>query len=69
MKGKKMNDVVNRIYVAEPRARDHKERPPVIPQVRRCYRDMLFYKRDGPDLVQFYAFANLSSCFIQGWVI
>ncbi|GAQ85610.1 Nucleolar GTP-binding protein [Klebsormidium nitens] len=32
MKGKKMNDVVNRIYVAEPRARDHKERPPVIPQ-------------------------------------
>jgi hypothetical protein len=33
MKGKKMSDVVNRIYVAEPRARDHKERPPVIPQV------------------------------------
>jgi hypothetical protein len=37
MKGKKMSDVVNRIYVAEPRARDHKERPPVIPQVSFVY--------------------------------
>eukprot|EP00244_Chara_vulgaris_P008189 TRINITY_DN3137_c0_g1_i1.p1 TRINITY_DN3137_c0_g1~~TRINITY_DN3137_c0_g1_i1.p1 ORF type:complete len:454 (+),score=142.89 TRINITY_DN3137_c0_g1_i1:3-1364(+) len=31
MKGKKMADVLNRIHVAMPRARDLKERPPCIP--------------------------------------
>eukprot|EP00850_Spirogloea_muscicola_P012294 SM000079S22412 [mRNA] locus=s79:32624:36429:- [translate_table: standard] len=32
MKSKKLADVVNRMHVAVPKARDHKERPPVIPQ-------------------------------------
>eukprot|EP00271_Cylindrocystis_brebissonii_P005994 TRINITY_DN18488_c0_g1_i1.p1 TRINITY_DN18488_c0_g1~~TRINITY_DN18488_c0_g1_i1.p1 ORF type:complete len:702 (-),score=149.59 TRINITY_DN18488_c0_g1_i1:723-2828(-) len=32
MKNKKMGDVLNRIHVAEPRQRDHKPRPPIIPQ-------------------------------------
>eukprot|EP00897_Mesotaenium_endlicherianum_P004484 jgi/Mesen1/4063/ME000213S03089 len=32
MKSKKLSDVVNRIHVAVPRARDAKERPPCIPQ-------------------------------------
>ncbi|GBG44384.1 hypothetical protein CBR_g77869 [Chara braunii] len=31
MKGKKISDVLNRIHVAMPRARDTKERPPCIP--------------------------------------
>eukprot|EP00245_Coleochaete_scutata_P007813 TRINITY_DN23583_c0_g1_i1.p1 TRINITY_DN23583_c0_g1~~TRINITY_DN23583_c0_g1_i1.p1 ORF type:complete len:671 (+),score=183.77 TRINITY_DN23583_c0_g1_i1:122-2134(+) len=32
MKGKKISDVLNRIHVAVPRARDAKDRPPCIPQ-------------------------------------
>lgn len=32
MKSKKINDCLNRIHVAVPKARDQKERPPVIPQ-------------------------------------
>ncbi|KAG6557806.1 hypothetical protein Mapa_000573 [Marchantia paleacea] len=32
MKSKKINDVLNRMHVAVPRVRDHKERPPCIPE-------------------------------------
>ncbi|CAM6092746.1 unnamed protein product [Calypogeia fissa] len=32
MKSKKINDVLNRIHVAMPRSRDHKDRPPCIPE-------------------------------------
>ena len=31
LQGKRVTDVVNRIHVAVPRARDSKARPPVIP--------------------------------------
>ncbi len=46
MKGNKVNSIINRIHVAQPKARDEVERPPFIPEV---VKDRKKHDKSDPD--------------------
>ena len=54
MKSKKVNEVVNRLHVAMPVARDYKERPPFIPEAvknKGNHAAISYNSRQGPTVV------------------
>ena len=46
MKGNKVNSIINRIHVAQPKARDEVERPPFIPD---AVKDKKKYDKEDPE--------------------